>query len=59
MMPHELFEADEIFLTNAVIEVVAVTRLNKKPVAGGKIGPWTKKIMAVYKKEVEKQCFLG
>lgn len=59
IMPHELFEADEIFLTNSVIEVVAVTRLNKKPVAEGKAGPWTKKIMAVYKKEVEKQCFLG
>lgn len=59
MMPYELFEADEIFLTNSVIEVVAVTRLNKEMVSGGKIGDRTKKIMALYKKEVEKQCFLG
>lgn len=54
----ELYGADEIFLTNSVIEIVAVCRLNGKNVGTGSVGAITRKAMDAYQKEVEKACGL-
>ncbi len=56
--PGELVSADEIFLTNSIIEVVPVARVNKIPVGNGQRGALTEKIINLYKKEVVKQCGL-
>lgn len=58
VVPADLIDADEVFLTNAVIGVVPVVRLNKKGIGRGTAGSVTKKIAAVYNKEVEKKCRL-
>lgn len=55
----ELLSADEVFLTNSVMEVVPVLRLGKKPVAAAKAGVVTRKVRAAYEKEVEKACGFG
>ncbi len=47
-----LLDADEIFLTSSVKEVFPITRIDHKPIKGGKPGPITKKLAAQYKKEV-------
>ncbi|MBI5873109.1 MAG: aminotransferase class IV family protein [Candidatus Omnitrophica bacterium] len=56
--PKELFEADEIFLTNSIIEVMAVTLLNKKAVGDKRPAALTKTIASAYKNGVEKACCL-
>ena len=58
VLPKELFSQDEIFVTNSLLGVSAVTRLDKKPIKRGQVGPLTKNIMAVYQIEVEKACLL-
>ena len=58
VFPQELIRQDELFMTNSLIEVMPVTRLEKQPVGTGRAGRVTKEIMAAYKKEVEKECFL-
>ncbi len=55
----EIFGADEIFLTNSVIEIVAVCRLNGKNVGTGSVGAITGKARDAYQKEVEKACGLS
>lgn len=58
ILPGELFEQNELFLTNSLIEIMPVTRLDKKPIGKGKPGSLTQEIMALYKKEVEKECLM-
>jgi branched-subunit amino acid aminotransferase/4-amino-4-deoxychorismate lyase len=57
--PRELFFQEEIFVTNSLLGVMPVMRLDKKPVKSAERGTLTKKLMAVYQIEVEKACLLG
>jgi branched-chain amino acid aminotransferase len=50
--PDELFQAEEIFLTNSLIEVMPLTEIDSRPVASGKPGPVTRRLMAAYKRLV-------
>ena len=45
----ELKGANEIFLTNTLMEIMPVTRLDKKTIANGAPGPVTKKLHKAYK----------
>ncbi len=45
----ELYEADEIFLTGTIKQVMPVTYLDARPVGSGKPGPVTLKLMRLYK----------
>lgn len=44
----ELEDAEEIFLTNKIKEIIPVTKLNGKKVGLGKVGEYTKKISQLY-----------
>ncbi|MEE8194177.1 MAG: aminotransferase class IV [Dehalococcoidales bacterium] len=48
----ELFQAEEAFLTNSLIEVVPLTEVDGRPIAAGRPGSITKRLMAAYKKLV-------
>ncbi len=48
----ELFQAEEAFLTSSLIEVMPLTELDGKPIAAGRPGPITKRLMAAYRKLV-------
>lgn len=50
-----LFDADEIWLTSSMREILPVTRLNDRPVGHGKPGPLHAKLLALYK--AYKQAF--
>lgn len=49
-----LGNADEIFLTNRVREIIPIVRLNGKKVGTGRVGPMTKKLMVAYREYVRK-----
>jgi branched-subunit amino acid aminotransferase/4-amino-4-deoxychorismate lyase len=54
----ELFSGDEIFVTNSLIGVMPVTRLDGKRVGSGFAGSLTRRVKKAYEKEVEKRCHL-
>ncbi|MBF6596047.1 MAG: aminotransferase class IV family protein [Thermaceae bacterium] len=49
----ELFSADEVILTGATREVMPVTRIEDKLVAGGQVGSYTKTLMKAFREHVE------
>ena len=51
----ELLQAEEVFITNSLIEIVPVTIFDGKPLGNGKPGPTTKKLMRAYKELVQKE----
>ena len=51
----ELTTADEAFLTNSIIEIMPLTRLDNKPIGSGKPGSITQQLMSSYRKLVSKQ----
>ena len=50
--PEEVFQAQEAFLTNSLMEIMPLFALDGKPIGSGKPGPVTLKLMAEYKKLV-------
>ncbi len=48
----ELLRADEAFLTNAVVEVVPLVRVDGRPVGDGEPGPWTRRLQEAYRARV-------
>ena len=46
--PDQLRDADEVFLTSAARGVLPVTEVDSRPVADGKPGPVTRRILAAY-----------
>jgi branched-chain amino acid aminotransferase group I len=48
----ELFQAQEAFLTNSLMEIMPLTEIDGKPIGSGKPGPFTKRLAMAYKKLV-------
>ena len=51
----ELLRADEAFLTNSILEIMPLTRLDDKPIGSGGPGPLTQRLMSAYKEMVTKE----
>jgi len=49
---HDLFVADECFLTGSAAEVIPVVSIDSRPIGHGKVGAVTTKLMAAFKKLV-------
>jgi branched-chain amino acid aminotransferase len=49
---HDVYVADECFLTGTGAEVVPVTKIDGRPIRGGAVGPLTKQLMNAYFKLV-------
>lgn len=49
---HDLFVADECFLTGSAAEVIPAVKLDGRLIADGKVGPMTKRLNEVFKKHV-------
>jgi branched-chain amino acid aminotransferase len=47
-----LYEADEVFLTSSVKEVLAVSRVDQKKIGSGTAGPITRKLHAAYRTSI-------
>jgi branched-subunit amino acid aminotransferase/4-amino-4-deoxychorismate lyase len=48
----ELLQADEVFITNSVMEVMPLTEVNGKPIGSGVPGKITRRLMRGYKEMV-------
>ncbi|MFB0524603.1 MAG: aminotransferase class IV, partial [Phycisphaerae bacterium] len=49
---NDLLEADEVFLTNVIMQVMPIIKVEKHTVGDGKVGPMTKKLMELFDKLV-------
>jgi branched-chain amino acid aminotransferase len=55
ILPEELMNTGEVFLTNSMLEIMPVTGLEGKAVGSAKPGPVTRKLMAAYKELVAQE----
>jgi branched-chain amino acid aminotransferase len=46
---HDIYIADECFLTGTAAEVIAATKLDQRPIGTGKPGPVTNRVIAAFK----------
>jgi branched-chain amino acid aminotransferase len=52
----DLLDADEVFLTNAIMQVMPVSRVERHDIAGGKVGPLTRQLLRRYRELVRQEC---
>ena len=52
--PEQLYKADEAFITSSTREIVPVTNVDGKPIADGKPGLMTKKLLTQYREFIQK-----
>ena len=52
MTRHDLYVADEIFLTGTAAELIPVTRVDSRPIGDGKPGAVTARLTAAFRKFV-------
>jgi len=53
---NDVLSADEIFLTNVIMQVMPVNSVEKHTIGDGKVGPTTKKLKECFDEFVESQC---
>ena len=49
---HDLYIADECFLTGSAAEVIAATKIDGRPIGTGQVGPITRRLMEAFHKHV-------
>ncbi len=49
MTRHDVFVADECFLTGSAAEVIPVVKIDSRPIKDGQVGPITKQLLAAFK----------
>jgi branched-chain amino acid aminotransferase len=52
----DLLAADEIFLTNVIMQIMPVSAVEKHKVSDGKVGPMTRKLQKKFDEFVKAQC---
>ncbi len=52
----DVLDADEIFLTNVVMEVLPVIQVEKHVIGQGKVGPVSKELRRRYAETIEEEC---
>lgn len=53
---NDLLDADEVFITNAAMQVMPVVRVEKKDIGDGKVGPVAQQMLGAYRDLVRKEC---
>ena len=52
---HDLLDADEVFLTNSIMEVMPVARVEARPIGSGEPGPVTRRLAEGYRALVARE----
>ena len=52
----DVLDADEVFLTNALMQVMPVARIEKHDIKTGRVGTMAKTLLTEYRHRVEKEC---
>jgi len=53
---NDLLQADEVFLTNVIMQIMPITKVEKHTVGDGKVGPVTKKLQNSFDEFLKCQC---
>ncbi len=53
---NDLLDADEVFLTNSIMQVLPVVRIEQREIGGGKPGVVAKELLDRYRACVEREC---
>jgi len=53
---NDLLDADEVILTNAVMQVMPVVRVERHDIRDGRVGPMAKRLLDEYRGRVRKEC---
>jgi branched-chain amino acid aminotransferase len=53
LLPEDLASSDELFITSTAREILPVTALDGRPVGGGKVGPVTTRLRALFRARAE------
>ncbi|MHC4423607.1 MAG: hypothetical protein ACYSWR_02915, partial [Planctomycetota bacterium] len=53
---NDVLDADEVFLTNVIMQVLPVSAVEKHTVGDGKVGPITKKLQEYFDDFFRSQC---
>ena len=51
-----LLDADEVLLTNAIMQVMPVIRVERHDIGDGRVGPMAKRLLQEYRRRVEEEC---
>jgi branched-chain amino acid aminotransferase len=51
-----LLDADEVFLTNSIMQVMPVSRVERKDIGTGRPGPIAARLLGLYREQVSKEC---
>lgn len=54
----DLLDADEVLLTNAIMQVMPVVRVEQSDIGDGQVGPLAKRLRECYRQLVRKECRL-
>ena len=52
---HDIFVADECFLTGSAAEVIPVVKIDSRVIGNGQVGPITKQLLAAFKALVHRK----
>jgi len=53
---NDLLQADEVFLTNVIMQILPITKIEKHTVGEGKVGPMTKKLQKYFDEFIKNEC---
>jgi branched-subunit amino acid aminotransferase/4-amino-4-deoxychorismate lyase len=53
----DLLSADEVFVTNSLMEIASIVRVEREPVATERVGEMTKQLQDAYAVRVREECF--
>ncbi|OHB56956.1 MAG: hypothetical protein A2173_10560 [Planctomycetes bacterium RBG_13_44_8b] len=53
---NDLLGADEVFLTNVIMRILPITKIEKHTVGDGKVGPMVKKLQEYFAEFIESYC---
>ena len=53
---NDLLDADEVFLTNTIMRVMPVIRVERRDIAAGTVGPITQRLLDAYRGLTGKEC---
>jgi branched-chain amino acid aminotransferase len=53
---NDLLGADEVFLTNVIMQILPITKIEKHIVGDGKVGPMVKKLQDYFAEFIESHC---
>ncbi len=52
----DLLDADEVLLTNAIMQVLPVIRVERRDIGAARVGPIAKRLLEEYRRLVRKEC---